>query len=230
MIYLSGDTHGTFDLQKVEDFFEIEKLMRDVSKQDYLIILGDTAICWDGGTKDVWVKECLQKLPVTVLWLDGNHENFDLLSEYPVTNWQGGKVHRIAPDIIHLMRGCCFEIEGKTFWTFGGAFSIDKMYRTENISWWKQEMPSKEEYDRGLQSLKECNFCVDYILTHTAPRHVAEAICNTVYPGEEELQYYLQDISQKTEFKEWYFGHWHMDVVIWDKYHGLMEAVVRLEF
>ena len=41
------------------------------------------------------------------------------------------KVHFVESDIIHLMRGQVFDIGGTTFFTFGGAYSIDRMYRTE---------------------------------------------------------------------------------------------------
>lgn len=228
MIYLVGDTHGTFDLDKVLDFFEIEVLIREVTKEDYLIILGDVGVCWDGGEKDAWVLEKLRELPVTVLWLDGNHENFDLLREYPVTEWNGGMVQRIAPDVIHLMRGYVYYIEGKLFWVFGGGFSVDKIWRREGISWWKEEMPSYEEYDRGLENLQKAELKVDYILTHTAPRRVAEQLVDTMLPGEEALQYYLQDVAERVTFLEWYFGHWHMDRTVDEKYHGLMEEIVRL--
>lgn len=228
MIFLAGDTHGSFDLDKVLDFFEIEVLLHKVSKEDYLIILGDVGVCWDGGKKDEWVLEKLRSLPVTVLWLDGNHENFDLLKEYPVTSWKGGKVQRIAPDIIHLMRGYTYLIDGKVIWVFGGGASVDRMWRREGISWWKEEMPSEEEYARGLQSLQKVDFQVDYILTHTAPRSVAEQLVDVMLPGEEVLQYYLQGMAVKAEFRGWYFGHWHMDRTIDEKYHALMEEVVRL--
>lgn len=228
MIYLSGDTHGIFDLDKVLDFFEIEVLLRDVSKEDYLIILGDAGVCWDGGEKDAWVLKKLRELPVTVLWLDGNHENFDLLREYPVTEWNGGKVQRIAPDVIHLMRGYVYYIEGKLFWVFGGGMSVDKIWRREGISWWKEEMPSYEEYDRGLENLQKAEFQVDYILTHTVPRRVAEQLVDVMLPGEEALQYYLQEVAERTSFSGWYFGHWHMDRTVDEKYHGLMEEIVRL--
>lgn len=228
MIYLSGDTHGSLDIQKVMDFFEVERRIRLLNKADYLIILGDVGVCWEEGTHDEWVKENLQKLPVTVLWLDGNHENFDILSEYPEVNWHGGKVHQIAPDILHLMRGYVYEIDGRKIWIFGGGYSIDKRYRREGISWWPQEMPDEKEYQRGMETLKQENFQVDYILTHTAPRDVAEYICKNIIPGEEDLQYYLQEVSEKTDFKKWYFGHWHMDVKVGDKYQGLMEDVVCL--
>lgn len=228
MIYLSGDTHGSIDLQKVIDFFENETLLMPLTKKDYLIILGDSGICWDDGRNDAWVKKHLQELPVTTLWIDGNHENFALLEEYPQQKWHGGSVHVIKPDILHLMRGCCFEIDGRIFWVFGGGFSIDQAYRTPAISWWPREMPSMQEYQRGMDSLKACSYQVDYILTHTAPLAVVKQLVPDVLPGEEVLQQYLQNVAEQADFSGWYFGHWHMDITVDGKYHGLMEEIVRL--
>ena len=39
--------------------------------------------------------------------------------------WDVGKVQRIRPSVIHLMRGQVYEIEGKTFFTMGGGSSHD---------------------------------------------------------------------------------------------------------
>ena len=52
----------------------------------------------------------LEEKPFTTLYVDGNHENFDRLYGYPIENWQGGKVHKIRPSVLHLMRGQVFEI------------------------------------------------------------------------------------------------------------------------
>ena len=57
--------------------------------------------------------------------MDGNHENFDRLYDYPVDELHGGKVHKIRNSVIHLMRGQVFEIDGKKIFTFGGARSHD---------------------------------------------------------------------------------------------------------
>ena len=48
-----------------------------------------------------------------------------LLDEYPVEQWHGGNVHKIRPHVIHLMRGQVFELQGRTFFTMGGAQSHD---------------------------------------------------------------------------------------------------------
>ena len=228
-IFLSGDTHGETDIYKVLEFFEDLVLYDEVTKEDYLIILGDAGVVWDEGIYDSSVRQSLSSLPVTILWLDGNHENFNLLEDYPETIWHGGRVQYIEEDIIHLMRGQVFEIGGKTFFTFGGGNSIDKMYRTPRISWWEQEMPSEDEYEEGMRNLEKVNFSVDYILTHTCPTDIAHQLVYNVYEGEEPLQEYLQSVAEKTDFDEWYFGHWHMDEDI-DRFHCLWNNVFELEY
>ena len=59
-----------------------------------------------------------------------------------------------------------FILEGKKFFTFGGATSVDKANRTEFISWWKEEMPTGAEFELGFVNLEKHNWKVDYIITH----------------------------------------------------------------
>lgn len=229
MIWLCGDTHGEVDLFKVEEFFDEVVCYQVVTKDDYLVILGDAGICWDGGVGDASVCERLRQLPCKVLFLDGNHENFDLLAEYPVTeDWNGGKVQFIEKDIIRLMRGQVYTLEGKKFFVFGGAYSIDKAFRISGYSWWLEEMPSQREYDEGLRNLERMGYKVDYVLSHTCPGHIAKLLVPSIYPGEEELQEYFDDISQQVDFTMWYFGHWHIDQTE-GRYRCLWYDIVELE-
>ena len=48
--------------------------------------------------------------------------------------WHGGKVHKINDSIIHLMRGQVYNIDNNNIFTFGGAASVDKEFRKENVS------------------------------------------------------------------------------------------------
>lgn len=228
MVYLAGDIHGELELYKLTDFFKKEAQVRTLSEEDYVIILGDVAVCWDGGSRDKRIAQKLNELPVTVLWIDGNHEDFDVIDSLPVSEWHGGKVQFIGKKIIHLMRGQVFDISGKKFWAFGGGFSIDKMYREEGVSWWRREMPSQDEYVRGKWNLLLNNNEVDYIITHTVPRSIAYELVDEVFPGEEELQDYFQEVSEQVAFEKWYFGHWHMDYKN-GKYVGLYDEIVPLE-
>lgn len=109
---------------------------KTLTEDDKLIICGDFGYIWSNSDKEKQFLDYLAKKKYQILWIDGNHDNFNLIQEYPVEEWCGGKVHIIRKDktgnskIIHLMRGQIFEIEGKKIFTFGGAYSIDKYMRT----------------------------------------------------------------------------------------------------
>lgn len=227
MIYVTGDTHGNTDSKKL---FYFANRHPELTKSDYVIIAGDFGGVWNRQTLEQDLDNFC-KLPFTVLFVDGNHENFDILESFPVEQWKGGKVHKIRPDIIHLMRGQVFEIEGKTIFTFGGATSIDKAYRREGLSWWSRELPTYEELDEGLENLKRYDNKVDYIITHscgqralTYPRLRIAAGIKTACP-ESHLLSNFEDI---VNFRHWYFGHFHIDARLSDKFTVLMNEIVKL--
>ena len=143
MFYITGDTHGTTDWEKLNTSnFPEQKAMNP--SLDYLIILGDFGGVW-GDEEDAYVQRIYNQRTFTTLFIDGNHENHDLLDQYPVEEWHGGKVHKICDRVIHLMRGQVFKLQGFTIFTMGGAESTDKKYRKEGESWWARELPSDEE-------------------------------------------------------------------------------------
>ena len=227
MIYVTGDTHGLQNFQKLHIFAgEHPELTLD----DYVIIAGDCGAVWS----EKYLAADLRyytELPFTVLFVDGNHENFDLLNSFPIEMWKGGKVHKIRPNLIHLMRGQVFEIEGKTIFTFGGATSIDKCMRKEGFSWWPQELPTFEELDEGMENLKRYNNKVDYIITHSCGERalmhhqVRRAAGEKIYCPESHI---LSNFEDTVEFKHWYFGHFHIDARLSYKYTVLMQNIVEL--
>ena len=81
------------------------------TSEDYLIICGDFGFIWNGGKKKKTIGKTKSK-PYTILFVDGTHENFDLLNTYPTKQWNQGTVHEIRPNILHLKRGEIFEIDG----------------------------------------------------------------------------------------------------------------------
>ena len=109
MIYATGDLHGN-TLRFQPRYFPEQA---EMTKNDYMIVCGDAGLVWHGDKNDDPQLDRLEALPFTVLFLDGNHENFDALNEYPVEEWHDGKVHRIRPHVIHLMRGQAFELQGR---------------------------------------------------------------------------------------------------------------------
>lgn len=225
---IAGDTHGMLDMGKVIQFFNNHE--GEYTSDDYLIICGDVGVCGFSSSHEAETRDVLRNLPVTTLFIDGNHENFEQLNSYGVDMWNGGKVHFIESSIIHLMRGQVFEIDGTRFFTFGGAYSIDKMYRTEGVSWFPEEMPNRDEYEEGWYNLEKADFQVDYILTHSGPREVVAAMgYEELSDGEVELRQYLQRVADNAEFEAWYFGHFHEDTEVEDMFFCLYDEMVVLE-
>lgn len=226
MIFLTGDTHIPIDTGKLnsKNFPEQKELNHD----DYVIVLGDFGLLWKRDKEYEYWKTWFNTRNFTTLWIDGNHENHDWIDSLPVEVWNGGKVHRIDENIIHLMRGQVFEIEGKTFFTMGGATSVDKEYRKEGISWWKREEPSYEELEEAMINLDIAGNKVDYILTHTCPKAAVTPMFRLSSYVHSGVENFLNEVYERVTFKEWYFGHWH-ERKDYGRLHCIFNSVVRLD-
>ena len=252
MIYITGDTHGEYGRFSKR---KLQKEGMELTADDYVIVCGDFGLCW--ANNETFKYECniFAQRSYTLLWVQGNHENYDFISEFEIEEWNGGKVRHIVRDkVILLERGQVFTIENKTFFTFGGAASHDvqggilersdpdfkkkvKMaerkclpYRILGESWWPQELPTEEEMQEGLRNLEKVNYKVDYVITHCC----ANGIQDVLDPGPwklfkaDVLTDYFQQLEEKLEYKEWYFGHYHMDMRIDEKHMLLYKTIIRL--
>ena len=224
MILLVADIHGPVNFHRIRDCEEINNL----TEKDYLFVCGDFGIVWGESTNDKMILDWIEKKSFSTLFIDGNHENFHLLNNYPVTIWNGGKIHQIRKNIIHLMRGQVFNIHNLRIFTFGGGFSLKRVTNTSPITTWEEEMPNQGEYEEGLKNLKINNYTVDYIITHSAPKKWIREIGDAPNEYEMELNDYLNSIESKTVYRHWYFGHFHKDIKS-DKYTVLYENLIRLE-
>lgn len=231
MIYVTGDMHGSIDILKLIDNNFPEG--RNLTKDDYVIICGDFGLVWNNSAKERYWLKWLQERSFTTLFIDGNHENFDLLNNYPVEYWNEGKVHIINDSVIHLMRGRVFYIQGKKILTFGGATSIDQAYRTEHISWWKEELPSTKEFEEGLKNLEINELSVDYIITHCCSSETLKLVskyCNFDRSVEyDSLNMYFDHIEKNINYGEWFFGHYHSDILNVRKNQSLLyKKIVKI--
>jgi hypothetical protein len=221
-----------------------------------VIILGDFGGVWnkeEDGEEKFWFN-WLEERPFTTLFVDGNHENFDRLLNYPEKEWNGGIVNEIRPSVLHLKRGYVFNIDGRKCFAFGGAKSHDiqdgilevgddrikkwrkdytRMFRINHVSWWKEEEPSKEEMDLGIKTLEENNWNVDFVFTHECPTsdlfQLYHFLDKSGLPVESyELTNYLEEIKVKLNYKKWFFGHHHDNREIDDKDLLLYEQIIRI--
>lgn len=229
MIYLTGDTHIPINIEKLNEKKFIEQ--KNLTKNDYVIVLGDFGGTWDKSQQRLQWLEWLKQRNFTTLFVDGNHENFDLLNLYSIEEWNGGKVHFINDSIIHLMRGQVFIIDNRKIFTFGGAESIDKARRLSGISWWPEELPNKKEYDEGLENLEKNDWEIDYILSHCCSKNTFDKLSNrsiNLKPYYTQINDYFDLLEEKVKFKHWYFGHYHDDKEIDRKHTVLYNKIIRI--
>lgn len=236
MIYVTGDVHGyifeRFNPQMMpgEDAW---------TENDKLIVLGDFGLIFYPrmelflGTQIVLEQRKLAYLeskPYEILFVDGNHENFDrLTAEFPTEERYGGTVSRLGRNVFWLRRGQIYTIEGKTFFCMGGAYSVDKFGRREGVSWWPQELPADAEYRFAADNLVAHGRSVDYVLTHTCPRVVIGLMHHAPDVHEMELTGFFDWIWYEIGFKKWYFGHWHVDEAVHPKATALYMDVLPVE-
>lgn len=252
MVYVTGDTHADFS-RFSEERFEVQK---EMTRDDIVIICGDFGGVWADTEEERAKLDWLSEKNFTLCFVDGNHESFDRLysDEFETVDFHGGKAHRIRDNIYHLMRGYVFEFDEKKFFAFGGASSHDiqdgildkddfvteadfmkvydlwrflgRRFRINHVSWWKEELPSMEEMERGLKSLAENNWKIDYVISHSLPQEVCSALGYHV--SDRVTKYFNQLLRNGLRFKEWYAGHLHVDERIWGRYFILYENIVRI--
>lgn len=221
MVYVTGDTHA--DLSRFT-----AGPARRLRKGDTLLVCGDFGFIWRGGRQEERALKKLSRLRYTVAFVDGRHENFDRLARYPVSEWQGGRAQRIADNIVHLMRGEVYTIEGHTFFTFGGGESPDRDMRVPSEGWWPEEMPTAEEMQAGRDRLAARGNCVDYIITHEPSGRIGgyaldrQARMNGV-------NLYLNSIEEAVSYTCWFFGCLHMDRAVSKRHIAVFRRILPVD-
>lgn len=224
-IFLTGDTHIPIDVEKFNTRSFPEQ--KTLTKDDFIIVLGDFGLLWKKDKEYLWWKKWLENKPFTTLWLDGNHENHDWIDSLPVSEWNGGKVHFVSPSIIHLMRGQVFTLNGATFFTYGGALSLDKEIRTPGITWWAREEGNYLEECEAMDNLAEHNFQVDYILTHACPDNLLPVMFPQSQKVPSTTGRFLNHVAETVHYKKWFFGHMHEDKT-YKNFQVLFKNIIQL--
>ncbi len=224
MIFITGDTHG--DRDRLSRW-----RLRKLQEGDTLIICGDFGFLWDDSKSEQSYLQNLGKRKYNICFIDGTHENFDLLNNYEISQWNGGKVHKIYGNLYHLMRGQIFEIEGKKIFTMGGGESSDVDIRRDVNAWSKDEIPTQEELLEGAENLEMSNYDMDVIVTHEPPLKV-KSFLNL---NENEmlrvtaLNAYFEELASNCKFKKWFFGSLHIDKYISGTHRAIFKDIINIE-
>lgn len=155
------------------------------------------------------VSDELEANEMTLVFVDGNHENFDYLLSREV-NERG--VRPLSKTIAHLPRGFRWEWFGKTFLAMGGAYSIDQMHRTEGRSWWKEEEITQGDIYRAIDGGQ-----ADFMMVHDVPSRANLRFPERKLPRDVQLvlresdrhRRTLQEVFDVVRPKEAWAGHYH---------------------
>jgi hypothetical protein len=126
----------------------------------------------------VYVNRHAMQAGIEFYWLDGNHENFDALEAD--VDFEATEPQQMMANLWYLPRGSTWTWDGCRFMALGGAYSIDKEYRTEGRSWWRQELLTQRQVYAAMERGP-----VDVLLTHDAPEGVCP-IVTPLYKGDDE--------------------------------------------
>ena len=226
--FVKGDIHG--DLSDIYDFINRFGL----GEGDNIIILGDTGLFWYQDLEyarqdiDLYEEKCNG---VHLYWLDGNHENFDIIKTWNCN----GNIYNNSEHIHYCSRGSVLEMEingqNKKALIMGGADSVDRFRRREHYTWWEDEKITDEDVDK----VKEGYY--DYVFTHCCPYSEVQKAkvwlftlsnitdSNIIHYCEKQLD----KVFNKITFGHHYFGHYHINKEINEKHTCLYRDFIELK-
>lgn len=245
-IWLTGDIHGEPYRLCKRAFPEQDSM----TKEDFVIILGDFGIIWEptGSKNERYLLKELSERSFTTLFIDGNHDNFDRYysDEFLTVDFHDGKAQQISDSVYRLMRGEIYNLNGYSFFSMGGAVSHDiedgileigdnrikqwnkedKMFRINHKTWWKEELPSEEELQHGLDTLAAHDWNCNFILSHSPATSQLSAFGRNIQPN--ILTDYLDEVLSKTDYDCHFFGHMHKNLKVNKKAICLYEQIVQI--
>ena len=229
-VFIRGDTHSDFSWlpQWCEE--------NQTTTNDILIILGDSALRFEGA--DNWREKNRKKKvaaqPITIFCVRGNHdrpyykedgtewediqlENCPLLEQtiigdlkvYDNEMWHDPNY----PNIWYFQDGGHYKIKDKTFFVYGGAFSVDWEYRRlMGWTWYPNEMVSRQRHIEILDIIDHQHF--NFILTHTCPYEWRPTdlflSCIDQSKVDNTMEERLTEVEQYVGgYDAWFWGHYH---------------------
>lgn len=155
-VAFAGDWHGNAD-------YAAGRVMSAAAHgADVLVHVGDFGF-WHGhggATYIASLEKVAARVGLPIMWIDGNHEDFDELEQLPVIDG----LRPITDHIVHAPRGARWEWGGLQWGALGGATSVDRPMRAEGVDWWPQEALTRSDVARW-----QAGGPVDVAITHDCP-------------------------------------------------------------
>lgn len=202
-IAVCGDWH-------MNTFYACNKINEVAHKADVFFHLGDFGYTFDEKFVSA-VHEALENNDKILMFIDGNHDDFDFLESIPLSD---DGVRRVTERIWHIPRGFRWEWSGKRFLALGGAISIDRHYRVSDLEYWAQEAITLADVSKCLEGGE-----VDIMFTHDAPNldPMLGYLADWIPPDiEEDCDYnreLLASVVEAVNPRYLWHGHYHLRYV-----------------
>ncbi|MDR0637923.1 MAG: metallophosphoesterase [Spirochaetaceae bacterium] len=216
-ILISGDFHANAvnELKSITAKTLRKQFGGEYAGITHHIIAGDCGFLWPGNEKqDRFNLSLLSRRLWPILCLFGNHDNYDAITSCEkVDIGIGNEVYKVLENVYYLPRGFIYTIDGLSILCLGGALSVDKAYRTEHKSWWKDEYWSEAEEEACFRRVT--GKPIDYVVSHTGPHGVIGAMFGAGIDAQKYTDLvakFHNRLRKSLRFDHWFFGHFHRDV------------------
>jgi hypothetical protein len=231
-ILVSGDFHANSmnELHSISARVLKKQFSSEYPGIKYHIIAGDCGFLWPGSAKrDRFNLSVLNRRPWPTLCLFGNHDNYEAIQACPkVDIGIGHEVYIALENVYFLPRGFIYDIDGLQILCLGGALSIDKAYRREHVSWWKDEYWTAAEERECLERVQ--GKTVDFVISHTGPEEILGGMFgNKIDSGKytDQVAKFNNVLRGSVNFGHWLFGHFHLDVIQYRDRNQFFSALWR---
>lgn len=199
---VAGDWHG-------DGRYAFKAIKRLAGRVDVVIHVGDFMSLYTPEPVLDDINKAAEVADLIVMFVDGNHERYDLLGATPVDE---DGVRRLRPRVWHLPRGFRWEWLGVTFLALGGAHSVDRRYLNAGRTWWPEETITL----RQAMEVTEAGHA-DVMITHDCPEGVAiprlDETSSDFHPQEllyaQRHRYLLAQIVEEVRPRFLWHGHYH---------------------
>lgn len=204
-ILVAGDTHGSLDHLSYLCATAVD------AGAGLIVQVGDFGYVWslDALRRADMI---LEAHGIQLWWLDGNHENFDLLEAGFGASPDDPISTAMSDRIVYLPRGYRFTVDGVRCMAFGGAVSIDRQWRKPGVSWWPQETITEGQVRRAMEG----GGVVDVLFCHDSPNN--PRLDQFMLPGVGVSE--LRDSALSRSAIDAVVAHTKPRLVIHGHYHG----------
>ena len=89
-------------------------------------------------------------------------------------------------------------------------------------------MPSMKQMTRGAENLKDNDWKVDIVISHSLPTFILNELEMTDIYNPNQLTDYFERINQKLDFKLWFSGHYHRNLQCTHRHYMIFDSIAKI--